>query len=78
MERSVTSIFDLTFTTLEVGALDAWIIDGELSRLSNHEMIVFDMRGLDDTVGGMRTSEEVIEWNVKCMSDDAKKGAPAG
>lgn len=48
--RNTASIFDLTFTTLEIGALDTWIIDKELSTLSDHEEIVCDLANLDKTV----------------------------
>lgn len=48
--RNTTPIFDLTFTTLEVGALDAWIIDKELFMPSDHKVMVYDIAGQDDTV----------------------------
>lgn len=40
-------------------------------------MIVYYMATLADTVGGMRTTQDVMGWSVKCMSDEAKKVAPA-
>lgn len=75
--RSINSIINLIFTTLDVTALDTWIIDWELSTRSDHEAIVFDMTSLDEIVGRMGISQEVIGSSIKCMSDEVKKETPA-
>lgn len=76
-QSKTTSTIDLTFTTSEIGAMDPWIIDEELSTPSEYEVIVFDTASLDETIEGMRTSQEVTGWKVKGMGDDARKEAPA-
>lgn len=57
--------------------MDAWIIDGKLPRPSDHEVIVYDWANLDDSVEGMRISQEGTGWSVKEMADKAKKEASA-
>lgn len=71
--RNTTSIMDLTFTTQEIGALDTWIIDRELSTPSNYEVIVCELTNLDETVGGMRTSQEVTGRSFKALPDEEGK-----
>lgn len=65
-----TFIIDLTFTMPELGPLDSWIIDKRLTVLSDHELIVFDMDNLDETIDSMRTIQEVTGWAIKVMSED--------
>lgn len=50
------SIIDLTFNTAEFGTLDSWIIDEDLTTPSDHEMVVFDLANLEDTLVSMGTS----------------------
>lgn len=71
--RSTTSVIDLNFTTQQVGALDKWGIDGELSTLSHHEVIVFDMASPDNTASRMRTSQEVTGWSDKGLPEKTRK-----
>lgn len=59
IQNSKTLIIDLTFTTSNIGVLDAWVIDEELSGPSNHEVVICDQVNLDRIVGGMGTSQEV-------------------
>lgn len=58
-QRDITSIIDLTFTTAEIGALDTWVIVRELATSLDHGVIVYDLVNVDNTVGGMGTSQEV-------------------
>lgn len=51
-----TSIIDRISTTLELGTMDTWIIDEELSTTSENEVVVFVLANMGDIVGGMRTS----------------------
>lgn len=57
---TTTFIIDLTFTTEETGRLDSCIIDEELSTPSDYKVIVCDLPNLDETVGGMRTSQVIM------------------
>lgn len=72
---NTTLIIDLTFTTLDIGALESWIIDIEFSTQSDHEMIVFQFGNLDESVGGMRTSQDVTGWRAKGLSKQAREKA---
>lgn len=47
------------FTTPEIGALDMWINDEDLSTPSDYEVNIFDLANLDKTVGGMRAIQDV-------------------
>lgn len=75
--QNTTSIINLMLTTPEVGKLDTWIIDEELSTPTDHEVIVSDLANLDETIGGMGTSQKVTGWSVKGLSKEAKKEASA-
>lgn len=75
--RNTMSIINLTFTTREIGALNTWFINGEISTPSDHEVIVFDAASLHKTVGRMRTCHEVKGWSVKGMGDEVKEEALA-
>lgn len=57
--RNTTSIINLTFITLEIGALDTWVVDEEFSTSSDHEVIVYDFATLDKTVRRITTSQEI-------------------
>lgn len=52
-----TSIIDQTVTTPESGVSGSWILDGELSTLLDHEVIVCDLMNLDEIVVGIGTSQ---------------------
>lgn len=62
-----TSIINHTFPTPEIRVLYTWIIDRELTITSDYEVIVFDHKSLEDTVGGMRTSQGVTGKSVRGM-----------
>lgn len=64
------SIINLMFTTREIEAVDFWIIDQELSTMFDHKVIVCDLTNLDETVGGMGTSQEVTGRSIKTLSDE--------
>lgn len=53
--------------------MDTWIIDGELFTLSDNEVILFNLANLDETVGGMRTSQKVTSWSIKDLLDEERK-----
>lgn len=72
-QRNTTSIINLTFNNPEIGALNDWIINEELSTPSDHEVIVHDLANLNETVGGMRTSQDVMELSIKSLSGKNKK-----
>lgn len=44
---------------------------------SDHEVIMLDVADLDNKVGRMENSQEVAEYSVKDMSEDARKDVPA-
>lgn len=68
-----TSIIDFTFFTPELGALESWIIDEELVTPFDHELIIFNMTNMDETVDRMSTSQEVTGWPIKAMSEEETK-----
>lgn len=73
--QKTKSIIDLMFNTHRIGVLDSWIIDQELSPLSDHEVIVCELANLNETIEVMRTSQEVIGWSVNVLSDETRKEA---
>lgn len=77
IQRNMTSIIDFTFTTPDIGVLDAWKIDDKVSTRSDREVIVCNLTNLDETVGGMRTSQKITGWSVKALPDEKKKEACA-
>lgn len=50
------SVIDITFTTLEIVALDSWIIEDGCATPSGHKMIVFELVNLYETIRGMGTT----------------------
>lgn len=73
--NSRTSIIHFTVTIPDNGALNAWFIDEELSTPSDHDVVVCDLANMDKTMGGMRTSWEVTDWNIRTLSEDDRKKA---
>lgn len=67
--NSRTSIIELTVTTPDIRALDACVINEELSKPSNHEVVLCNLQNLDETVGELGTSQEVKDWNIKTLSE---------
>lgn len=76
--RNVPFIINLTITSPEIGALYTWIIDDELFTLFDHEVSVCNLSNLNETVGGMGTSQEVTGWSVKVLLDEKKRHAKTG
>lgn len=60
-----TSIIYVTFTTLTLVVLDFCTIDEELTTLSDHELIVFNIANLYKAEGIMRMSREVTGWAIR-------------
>lgn len=58
-QNSRTSIIDLLFPISDIGALNACVINKELSTPSDNEVVVCHLKSLDEIVGGMETSQEV-------------------
>lgn len=73
--QNTTSVINLKFTTQEIGTLDSWIIDRELSTPSDHEVIRCDLANQYETVRGMETSQKVIGCRVKVILDGTRKEA---
>lgn len=71
--RKTTIIIDLIFTTLGIGVLDTRVIDEELSKPSDYEVIVGELADLDRVGSSMSTSQEITGWGIKEMSEDSTK-----
>lgn len=68
----ITSIINLIFTIPNTGPLDSWFMDKELATSSNHMMIVFDLANLNEIIESMGTSQEVMRWLIRAMSEKEK------
>lgn len=40
---------------------------------SDHEVIGFQLAGLGDVINRMGTSQEIMEWSIKGMSEEVRK-----
>lgn len=55
-QRKLASIIDLTFTTLNIGALNMWVIDNELIAHSDYEVEVYDLVDPNGEIQSMGSS----------------------
>lgn len=64
----VTSIIVLTFTSIELIAMESLIIDEEPTTVLENKLIVFQIANLNDMIGSMGTSQETTRCALKDMS----------
>lgn len=69
-QNNGTSIIDLTFTTPDIRALDALVIDYDMSTLSDHDLVVCDLTNRDEMVGRMGTSQKMTGCSIRTLSED--------
>lgn len=62
---------------MKQGRLDICIIDEKLATLSDDQLIIFDMANLNETIGSMRTSQDINECTIKVMLDTKLEQAQA-
>lgn len=62
--RKITSIFDLTYTTSDIGTLDIWTMDQELATLSYNKIIVCNLADPEGVVGSMGGHRLESQGNV--------------
>ena len=70
--RNNKSIIDLTFTTIQIGLLDSWLIEEDLSTPSDHELIVFSWLDLNLNQSENR-NQEITGWDIDKLLKDEEK-----
>lgn len=58
-----------------MGRRDTWVIDEELSKPSDHEVVVCDIVHPQGMAVSKGISKEVTKSRLKAMSDDSRKKA---
>ena len=70
--RNNKSIIDLIFTTIQIGLLDSWLIEEDLSTPSDHELIVFSWLDLNLNQSENR-NQEITGWDIDKLLKDEEK-----
>lgn len=68
----MTSNIDLIFTLPDVGVLYMWVVDDELIRPSDNEVIVCDPAHLVEETSSMGTSKEFTEKWIRIMFEGSR------
>lgn len=55
--------------------MDTGIIDEKLSKPSDYKVILCNLTNLNETIGGVRVSQEVTGWSIKALLDEVKREA---